>query len=110
MYSISTTNLVLNDILFESLPKLFIIFSELSNKSFVFNDDQVFIVVSNSRDSPVERTGDDKLVIDDDILVVHVSLGVVSSGGDSFFSETVDISSDVVSAFIIADDSISFSK
>ena len=75
------------------------------NQVLILNDDQVFLVIFDSRNSPVERASNNKTIINNNELVVHMGSVSISSDRDTFLSKSVDISTLIVSTFIIRDNS-----
>lgn len=87
-------------------PKVIEVLDVFVHNVIIVDDDNVFLIGFTSLECPVERTGQDKELIDDKIFIVHVILLlVVGSYGDTLISGSLGIGTLALHGFVVGNDS-----
>jgi len=73
-----------NGLVFEASPELVEFFLVFGQVVWVVNDSDILLIVGASLESPVERSSDEEIVVDNGKFVVHVVRGLrISPAWDS---------------------------
>lgn len=91
-------------ILAQSFPKLVELRLKTVHEFAVVGDDDVFVVLGGGGAGPIVAAGEEKVVVGDSELVVHVCGGAVEATADAGVAEVIEIGAEVFGFVVIRDD------